>query len=136
MIPPFVNEEITELRRIFIDFILHGRIRRDIEGAKGTSCPCVSDDILTTTILFSDMTCSGDLQLQKLSWAPQYTTYNVDWNEIDQKLQRMWEAATKAAQKKNIHGYARWEIDRFRYLEDRTLEPTASFLTNDTILRR
>lgn len=129
-----ITEEITELRRIFIDFILHGRIRRDIDGAKGTSCPCVSDDILMTTILFSEMTCSEYLQLRKLLWAPQYTRYNVDWNKIDQQLQRMWEAATTAAREKNIHGYTRWEVDWFRYLEDRSLEPTTSFLANDLIL--
>jgi hypothetical protein len=95
-----ITEEITELRRIFIDFILHGRIRRDIDGAKGTSCPCVSDDILMTTILFSETTCSEYLQIRKLLWAPQYTAYNVDWNKIDQQLQRMWEAATRATERR------------------------------------
>ncbi|GAB1209726.1 hypothetical protein APSETT445_008507 [Aspergillus pseudonomiae] len=42
------------------------------------------------------------LAWMKLSLVPQYTTYKVDWNEIDQQFQRMWETATTAAQKKNI----------------------------------
>jgi hypothetical protein len=134
----FLNEEINfELRRIFSDFVYHGRIRRDINGANGTSCLCVSDDILVTTILFSERTCVGFLRLRKLSWEPKDATYNADWNKVEQQLQKMWEAATTAAWMENIHGYTSWEVDRFQYGENSTLEPTTtSLLSNASILRR
>lgn len=45
LISPFLNEQINrELRRIFIDFVLHGRPRRDIDGANGMNS-CASDNI-------------------------------------------------------------------------------------------
>jgi hypothetical protein len=131
----FLNEEINfELRRILIDFVYHDRIRRDINGANGTSCLRVSDDILVTPILHSERTWLGSLRLRKLSWEAPYATYN-DWNKVEQQLQRMWKAATTAARTEDIHGYTSWEVDRFQYGENSTLEPTTSSLSNDLMLR-
>jgi DNA repair ATPase RecN len=63
-----------------------------------------------------------------------YATYN-DWNKVEQQLQRMWKAATTAARTEDIHGYTSWEVDRFQYGENSTLEPTTSSLSNDLMLR-
>jgi hypothetical protein len=120
-----VNKQINrELRRIFVDFVLHGRPRRDIDGANGMNS-CASDDISVTTICYLEPTSSDYRRFQKLSWVPlpQDASRSVLWDKMNRRLERLWEDATAAARNENTCRNTRWEIDRYRHNENDKLEP-------------
>jgi hypothetical protein len=135
LISPFLNKQINrELRRIFVDFVLHGRPRRDIDGANGMNS-CASDDISVTTICYLEPTSSDYRRFQKLSWVPlpQDASRSVLWDKMNRRLERLWEDATAAARNENTCRNTRWEIDRFRHNENDRLEP-ARFPPDDLVV--
>lgn len=83
------EDQLSELRKMFIDVVKYGKPRRDIQGIRTSFSPSVNDSLSPTILILKQTKMCGKPICQLVSWAPDddVVTVRGSWEKIEKQIE-------------------------------------------------